>query len=174
MLQLNFLRNHFLTVRALQRRSRLCKGVISSSFGGREQQWYSCRNWITICQGCYSNENTVYIIEHHKGFIFILSAISVEQAFCWHEITKLKWRILNHFRSDSTECVRVVPKCRYIKNICGACRQHRFLSPTWSHFSHLLCDIVLAISSSSSLLHHRHFPHYWSLCVPLQTCHSLL
>lgn len=50
------------------------------------------------------------------------------------------------------------------KNICGARHQHRFLSPTWSHFSRLLRDIVLAISSS--LLHHRHSPHYWSLCCP--------
>lgn len=119
MLQLNFLRNHFLTVRALQRWSRLCKGVISS-FGGREWQWYSCRNWITICQGCYSNENTVYIIEYHKGFIFILSAISVEQNFCWHKIIKLKWRILNHSRSDSTKCVKSGSQMQVHENICGA------------------------------------------------------
>lgn len=148
MLQLNFLRNHFLTVRALQRWSRLCTRVISSPFGGRQRLWYSCRNWVTICQGCYSDENAVYIIEHHhKAFIFILSANSVEQTFCWHKITKLKWRILNHFRSDSTKCVRVVPKHRYMKTPVELVRTD-FWVPLY--LISLLHAIVLAVISSAA------------------------
>lgn len=112
MLQLNFLRNDFLTVRALQRRSRLCKGVSSSSNGGRKWQWCSCRNWIAICQGCYSNENTVYIIENHKGFIFTYLPFLQKKP---SQNQQAKMKDLNHFRSDSTKCVRVVPKCRYIR-----------------------------------------------------------
>lgn len=145
MLQLNFLRNHFLTVRALQRWSRLLSEWSPPHFGGREWQWYSCRNWVTICQGCYSNENSVYIIEHHKGFIFILSAISVELTVCWHKITKLKWRTLNHFRSDSTKCVKVVPKHRYMKTPVELVIRTDFGVPL--NLISLLHVIVLAIFS---------------------------
>lgn len=167
MLQLNFLRNNFLTVRALQRGSRLCKGVISSSFWGKGEQWYSSRNWITICQGCYSHENTVCIIEHHKVFIFILWAVSVEQTFCWHEIIKLKWRILNHVRNDSTEHVRVVSKCRHHKtsgelvidaDLYVPRDPTSLADPGHGPHSHLLSSMPSPSSPYWILCHHHVFP----------------
>lgn len=150
MLQFNFSRNRILTVRALRWRSRLCKGMISSSWG-EDEQWYSCRNWITICQGCSSNESPVYIIEHHKGFILSLATIS-EESKPSADIKSSSWKegFLKPFRSDSTKSVRVVPKCRYIRTsvwlVWGQISKSHMIS-----FLSPLQDIVLV--TVSSLLH---------------------
>lgn len=47
-----------------------------------------------------------------------------------------------HFRNDSTKCLRVRPKSRYIKNLWSFTCRCGFLNWTWFHFSIILHKFV--------------------------------